>query len=321
MRLLERDIKPLDIVSKESVNNAVAVDMALGCSTNTVLHLPAIFAEAGLELDLTVFDRISQQTPNLCRLSPAGPHHVQDLHQAGGIPAVMAELAGSGLMNLDVLTVTGGTLKENLDGLQAGVLNREVIKSIGEPFAQQGGIAVLFGNLAPEGCVVKQSAVHPSMMTRQGTARVFDSEEQAVDAILNDRIKPGDVVVIRYEGPKGGPGMREMLTPTSSIAGMGLDTEVALITDGRFSGGTRGAAIGHVSPEAAEGGLIALLKDGDQVAIDIPNRRIEARLSEQDIEERRKSWQPVRKEVTSPLLRRYASMASSAAKGAVFSRP
>jgi len=320
MHLLEQDIKPLDIVTKESVNNAVAVDMALRCSTNTVLHLPAIFAEAGLELDLTVFDRISQQTPNLCRLSPAGPHHIQDLHQAGGIPAVMAELAGKSLMNLDVLTVTGASLKENLDGLQARALDREIIKSIDEPYAMQGGIAVLFGNLAPDGCVVKQSAVHPSMMTRQGTARVFDSEEQAVDAILNDRIQPGDVVVIRYEGPKGGPGMREMLTPTSSIAGMGLDTEVALITDGRFSGGTRGAAIGHVSPEAAEGGLIALLEDGDPIAIDIPNRRIEAKLSEQDMEERRKIWQPVQKEIKSPLLRRYASMASSAAKGAVFSR-
>ena len=320
MTLLEQDIKPRDIVTEHSVTNAVAVDMALGCSTNTVLHLPAIFAEANLELDLTVFDRISQQTPNLCRLSPAGPHHIEDLHQAGGIPGVMAELASKEILNLNVMTVTGRSLKDNLESLQARVLDHDVVKSIDDPYAQQGGIAILYGNLAPEGSVVKQSAVHPSMMSRQGSARVFDSEEDAVEAILNDRIKAGDVVIIRYEGPKGGPGMREMLTPTSSIAGMGLDSEVALITDGRFSGGTRGAAIGHVSPEAAEGGLIGLLQDGDPIAIDIPNRTIEAKLSQEEIDSRRAKWQPVHKHVQSPLLRRYAAMASSAAKGAVFSK-
>lgn len=320
MQLLGQDIKPRDIVTEHSVTNAVAVDMALGCSTNTVLHLPAIFAEADLDLDLTVFDRISQLTPNLCRLSPAGPHHIEDLHQAGGIPGVMAELAKGDLLNLDVLTVTGRSLGDNLNALQARILDHAVVKSLDEPFAPQGGIAILYGNLAPEGSVVKQSAVHPSMMSRQGTARVFDSEEDAVEAILNDRIKAGDVVVIRYEGPKGGPGMREMLTPTSSIAGMGLDTEVALITDGRFSGGTRGAAIGHVSPEAAEGGLIGLVQEGDPIVIDIPARKIEVQLSDEEISARQRTWKPVHKEVHSPLLRRYASMATSAARGAVFTR-
>lgn len=318
MQLFENDIKPRDIVDKHSVINAVSVDMALGCSTNTVLHLPAIFAEAGLDLDLTVFDRISQQTPNLCRLAPAGPHHIEDLHRAGGIPAVMTELARKNTLNLEVMTVTGKSLQDNLTEMKSGVLDYTVIKDIDDPYAHQGGIAILTGNLAPEGSVVKQSAVDPAMMSSEGRARVFESEEDAAQAILNHQIKAGDVVVVRYEGPKGGPGMREMLTPTSVIAGMGLDTEVALITDGRFSGGSRGAAVGHISPEAAEGGLIGLLQDGDRILIDIPNRKIEAQLTEEEIEKRKKDWKPVQKEVKSPLLRRYAALVSSAAKGAVF---
>jgi dihydroxy-acid dehydratase len=250
MTLLERDIRPRDIVTAKSVTNAVTVDMALGCSTNTVLHLPAIFAEAGLDLSLDLFDGISRKTPNLCRLAPAGPHHLEDLHRAGGIPAVMAELAGKGLLELDVLTVTGASVGENISS--ARIRDAGVIRSADTPYSQEGGIAILRGNLAPEGAVVKQSAVALEMMSRTGRARVFEGEDPAVEAILAGRIEAGDVVVIRYEGPKGGPGMREMLTPTSAIAGMGLDRDVALITDGRFSGGTRGASIGHVSPEAAE---------------------------------------------------------------------
>ncbi|GAU08845.1 dihydroxy-acid dehydratase [Desulfoplanes formicivorans] len=320
MELLAKNIRPRDIVTKKSVANAVTVDMALGCSTNTVLHLPAVFAEAGLDLTLDIFDEISRTTPNLCHLSPAGPHHLEDLDRAGGIPGVMAELSSQGLLQLDALTVTGKTLGENLDALDARVTDDEVIRPMGDPYSVEGGIAILHGNLAPDGCVVKQSAVAPEMMQRTGTARVFESEEDAVSAILGGRIQAGDVVVIRNEGPKGGPGMREMLTPTSAIAGMGLGKDVALITDGRFSGGTRGAAIGHVSPEAYEGGPIGLVKDGDQIKVDIPGRSLELLVSPEELAKRQQNWKPLEKEVTSPFLRRYRRHASSAAKGAVFDR-
>ncbi|WP_462323721.1 dihydroxy-acid dehydratase [Desulfoplanes sp.] len=320
MELLEKNIRPRDIVTEKSVANAVTVDMALGCSTNTVLHLPAVFAEAGLDLTLDIFDTISRTTPNLCHLSPAGDHHLEDLDRAGGIPAVMSELNGKGLLQLDALTVTGKTLEENLEALQAAVTDHGVIRSAEEPYSVEGGIAILHGNLAPDGCVVKQSAVAPEMMQRTGTARVFESEEESVTAILGGTIKAGDVVVIRNEGPKGGPGMREMLTPTSSIAGMGLGKDVALITDGRFSGGTRGAAIGHVSPEAYGGGPIGLVQEGDRIKVDIPGRTLELLVSGEELAERKKTWRPLEKEVTSPFLRRYRKHASSAAKGAVFDR-
>ncbi|MFO7801975.1 MAG: dihydroxy-acid dehydratase [Desulfovermiculus sp.] len=318
MSLLEQGLVPRDIVTQESVHNAVAVDMALGGSTNTVLHLPAVFAEAGLDLTLEVFDHVSRQTPNLCRLSPAGSHHIQDLHQAGGIPAVMSALAASGLINAHCQTVTGEQVKDNIARLKAEVLNTQVIRPVSDPYHSQGGIAILYGNLAPDGCVVKQSAVAEEMLVQEGEAVVFDSEEEATEAILRGDIQGGHVVVIRYEGPRGGPGMREMLTPTSAIAGMGLDKEVALITDGRFSGGTRGAAIGHVSPEAANSGLIGLIKNGDPIRIHIPNRTLDLQVSDQDLEVRRTSFVPKEKPVTSAFLRRYAQQATSAAHGAVF---
>lgn len=318
MELFKAGIRPSDIVTEKSVANAVAVDMALGCSTNTVLHLPAIFREADLDLDLDIFDSVSQKTPNLCRLSPAGPDHLQDLDLAGGIPAVMSELATGDLLNLDVLTATGQTLKENLELLLPAVTNRDVIRPVSDPYSPHGGIAILRGTLAPDGAVVKQSAVAGEMLVRTGSARVFESEEDAVQAILGGRIKAGDVVVIRGEGPKGGPGMREMLTPTSAIAGMGLDRDVALITDGRFSGGTRGAAIGHVSPEMAEGGPIALVREGDQISVDIPAKKLDLLVSGADLEARQKefTWMPEKDE--SSFLRRYRSMTTSASKGAVF---
>ncbi len=318
MELLEKGIAPRDIVTPKSLRNAVAVDMALGCSTNTVLHLPAVFAEAGLELGLELFDEISRNTPNLCKLSPAGEHHIEDLHHAGGIQAVMRELSSAGLLDLTVRTATGLTLGENLDVLGAKVTDSEVIRPASAPYATQGGIAILRGSLAPEGAVVKQSAVAPEMMVRTGPARVFECEEDAVSAILGDTIRPGDVVVIRNEGPKGGPGMREMLTPTSAISGMGLGGSVALITDGRFSGGTRGAAIGHVAPEAADGGPIALVQEGDQIAIDIPNRKLDLLVSEEEMATRRKAYVPRTTEPASPLLRRYARLVSSASAGAVW---
>ncbi len=318
MDILEKNITPRDIVTPRSLRNAVAVDMALGCSTNTVLHLPAVFAEAGLELGLELFDEISRGTPNLCKLSPAGEHHIEDLYRAGGIQAVMRELSSAGLLDLGVLTATGLTLGENLDTLGAKVTDSEVIRPVSSPYATQGGIAILRGSLAPEGAVVKQSAVTPEMMVRTGTARVFECEEDAVSAILGDTIRPGDVVLIRNEGPKGGPGMREMLTPTSAISGMGLGGSVALITDGRFSGGTRGAAIGHVAPEAAEGGPIALVQEGDQIAIDIPGRKLDLLVSEEEMAERRKAYAPRTTEPASPLLRRYARQVSSAPLGAVW---
>lgn len=317
MTLVERNIRPRDIVTEKSVANGVTVDMALGCSTNTVLHLPAIFREAELDLTLDIFDNISRKTPNLCRLSPAGPHHISDLHEAGGIPAVMNELAASGRIDLDVMTVTGQTLGQNLAALQPRILRPEVIRTVAEPYSKEGGIAILKGNLALDGAVVKQSAVAPEMMQRTGTARVFEGEEEAVTAIMGQKIKAGDVIVIRNEGPVGGPGMREMLTPTSAISGLGLGGEVALLTDGRFSGGTRGAAIGHISPEAAEGGLIGLVEEGDRIKIDIPARTLELLVDEAELEKRRQNWKPYPKEIRSSILRRYSRMASSAAKGAV----
>lgn len=318
MSLWEQNITPRDIVTQDSVHNAVAVDMALGGSTNTVLHLPAIFAEAGLDLSLEVFDQVSRSTPNLCRLSPAGSHHIQDLHQAGGIPAVMSELAHAGLIHGHCQTVTGQQVEANLRTLNTKVLNPDVIRPVAAPYHAQGGIAVLYGNLAPDGCVVKQAAVAEEMLVREGQAVVFDSEEEATLAILNGDIKAGHIVVIRYEGPKGGPGMREMLTPTSAIAGMGLDREVALITDGRFSGGTRGAAIGHVSPEAANAGPIGLIQNQDRIKIDIPERSLQLMVPNSELEARRKAFVPRTKPVDSAFLRRYAQQVTSAAHGAVF---
>ncbi|MES9997254.1 dihydroxy-acid dehydratase [Desulfovibrio aminophilus] len=317
MELLKKDLKPRDIVTEKSAKNAVALDMALGGSTNTVLHLPAVFREAGLKVDLTLFDQISKKTPHLCKLSPAGHHHIENLHAAGGIQAVLSELARGGLVDTSAMTPTGKTLGENLTEMKTAVLDREVIHSLEKPYSPEGGIAILSGNIAPQGCVVKQAAVAPEMMKRTGTARPFESEEEAVAAILGGKIVKGDVVVIRYEGPKGGPGMREMLTPTSAIAGMGLGADVALITDGRFSGGTRGAAIGHVSPEAASGGPIGLVREGDRIAIDIPARSIELLVDESELARRKAAWKPLDKPIASPFLRRYAARVSSAAQGAV----
>jgi dihydroxy-acid dehydratase len=317
MRLLEKDIKPRDIVTEDSLTNAVTLDMALGCSTNTVLHLPAIFREAELNLSLEIFDTVSRQTPNLCRLSPAGPHHLEDLHAAGGIPAVMAELESKGLIRTNAITATGASVAENLKALHAKVRNHEIVRPVAEPYSPQGGIAILRGNLAVDGAVVKQSAVAPEMMQRTGTARVFDCEEDANQAILKGKINPGDVIVIRYEGPRGGPGMREMLSPTANISGMGLDTEVALITDGRFSGGTRGAAIGHVSPEAAAGGVIGLVQEGDKIKIDIPERILELLVDDEELERRRADFTPKTKKIKSRFLRRYSRNVSSAAQGAI----
>jgi dihydroxy-acid dehydratase len=318
MALYEKNITPRDIVTEKAVTNAVAVDMALGGSTNTTLHLPAIFHEAGLDLSLDIFDEISRKTPNLCKLSPAGTHHIEDLHLAGGIQAVMATLLQGGLLHGDVLTVSGRTVAENLRVLKAENTNPDVIRPLDAPYSREGGIAILRGNLAPEGAVVKQLAVLPSMMTRTVVARVHDSEEEATAAILGGRIKPGDAVVVRYEGPRGGPGMREMLTPTSAITGMGLEGDVALITDGRFSGGSRGAAIGHVSPEAAEGGLIALVRDGDTILIDIPRRKLELLVDEAELAGRRAALVPPEKPVPSSFLRRYARQVTSASTGAMY---
>ncbi|MDR3639860.1 MAG: dihydroxy-acid dehydratase [Humidesulfovibrio sp.] len=317
MELLKHGIRPRDIVTEKSVKNAVRLDMALGCSTNTVLHLPAIFREAGLDLTLAIFDEVSRTTPNLCRLSPAGPHYIQDLHAAGGIPGVMSELNKAGLIETGALTCTGKTVGENLAELKAAVRDHEVVRPIDAPYANQGGIAVLYGNLAPLGAVVKQSAVAPEMMQRMAKARPFDSEAAACEAILGGAIKPGDAVVIRYEGPKGGPGMREMLTPTSTIMGMGLGESVALITDGRFSGGSRGAAIGHVSPEAASGGLIGLVQEGDIIEIDIPGRKLNLLVDEAVLAERKAKFRPKRKTIKSPFLKRYVKHVTSAAQGAV----
>ncbi len=320
MEMLERNIRPRDIVTEKSVHNAVTMDMALGCSTNTTLHLPALFAEAGLDLSLEMFNEVSKKTPNLCKLSPAGPHYIEDLNESGGIPGVMSELVKKDLLHLDVMTVTGKTLGENLTALDAKVTNNDIVRPIDNPYSEEGGIAILYGNIAEEGCCVKQSAVAPEMMVNTGVARVFNSEEDCVEAILGGKIKSGDVVVVLYEGPKGGPGMREMLTPTSAIAGMGLGESVALITDGRFSGGTRGAAIGHISPEAAAGGTVGLIQEGDTIEIDIPARSINLVVDDAELEERRKNFKPIVKEVKSPLLRRYARLVTSASTGAVYEK-
>lgn len=315
MELLKKNIKPRDIASLTAFENAIAVDMALGCSTNTVLHVPAIAHEAEIDLPLTTFNEVSRKIPHLCSLSPAGLHHLQDLDAAGGIPAVLKELADGGLIETDVLTVTGKKLLDNLPG--KSVLNQTVIRPLSNPYHSEGGIAVLYGNLAPDGAVVKQSAVAKEMLVHEGPARVFDSEEEAVQAILHKQIRKGDVVVIRYEGPKGGPGMREMLTPTSAIVGMGLGKDVALITDGRFSGGTQGAAIGHVSPEAADGGCIALVQEGDTIRIDIPSRSISLKVAEKTLGKRKKAWTAPEPKIKHGYAYRYAQSVTSASTGAV----
>ena len=320
MELVRNNIRPRDILTPQAFANALAVDMALGCSTNSVLHLLAIANEAGVPMNLDIINQISARTPNLCHLAPAGQeHHIQDLDSAGGVPAVMAELAKEGLLDISLLTVTGKTVAENL----AGVQNRdpEVIRPISNPYSKTGGIAVLWGNIAREGCVVKRSAVDEKMLRHEGPARVFDGEEAAISAIYAGEIRPGDVVVIRYEGPKGGPGMREMLNPTSALAGMQLDKEVALITDGRFSGASRGASIGHVCPEAAAGGEIGLLRDGDIIEIDIPAGKLNVRLSDEELAKRREGFRPSPPPVTSSWLKRYAALVSSASQGAVLKAP
>ncbi len=314
MELLKKKITPRKIATEAAFRNAIAVDMALGCSTNTVLHVPAIAHEAGLELSLNLFDEISRKTPVLASLIPAGPHSVPELHEAGGIPAVLKELSKAKLIDTGVLTGTGQKFKEVLRGVE--IRDPEIIRPLERAYREEGGIAILWGSLAPEGAVVKTSAVVPEMMRHEGPARVFESEEEAYRAILGGKIRPGDVVVIRYEGPRGGPGMREMLSPTSAIIGMGLGSSVALITDGRFSGGTQGACVGHVSPEAAEGGPIALVKEGDRILIDIPNRKLDLLVSEEELEKRRRKWRPKKKKV-SGVLARYARLVTSGARGAV----
>jgi dihydroxy-acid dehydratase len=315
MELLEKDIRPRDIMTAEAFHNAEVIDMALGCSTNTMLHLPAIAHECGFDIDLHMVNEANAKTPNLCHLAPAGPTFMEDLDRAGGVYAVMKELADAGLIRTDLITCTGKTIAENI--ADADNLDPNTIRPIDNPYMATGGIAVLFGNLAPDGCVVKQSAVAPEMMQHSGPARVFNSEEEAIAVIYAGGIKPGDVVVIRYEGPKGGPGMREMLNPTSAICGMGLGESVALITDGRFSGATRGAAIGHVSPEAASGGLIGLVEEGDRIEIDIPAHTIHLDVADEVLEERRKHLVMPEPKVKTGYLARYASLVTSADKGAV----
>lgn len=314
VELIKKDLTPRKLITKKSFENAIAVDMALGCSTNTVLHLMAIAKEAKIDLDLKVFDEISRKTPVLAKLIPAGHHSVIDLHLAGGIPAIMKELSKLKIIHEEVKTVTGKTLREILENVK--ILDYEVIRPVEDPYYKEGGIGILYGNLAPEGAVVKTSAIVPEMLRHTGPAKVFDSEEEAYKSILQGKIHPGDVVVIRYEGPKGGPGMREMLSPTSAIIGMGLGSSVALITDGRFSGGTQGACIGHVSPEAAEGGPIALVKDGDLIEIDIPARKLNIKITEQEIKKRQKKWKPPQKKLEG-VLKKYFSLVQSGAKGAV----
>jgi dihydroxy-acid dehydratase len=315
MELVEKDIKARDIINEKSVKNALVCDMALGCSSNSVLHLLAIAHEAGVKMDLNTFNQVSETTPNLCHLAPAGPTYIQDLDAAGGIPAVMKELTKLGVLDTSLLTVTGQTVSENIKNAENG--NPDVIRPVENPYSTTGGLAILWGNIAQEGCVVKRSAVAPEMLVHSGPARVFDDEEQAIEAIYGQKIHPGDVVVIRYEGPRGGPGMREMLNPTSALAGMKLDKEVALITDGRFSGASRGASIGHVCPEAAMGGNIGLLEEGDIIEIDIPNHSIQAKVSDETFAERKKNYQKPEPKVKTGYLARYATMVSGANQGAV----
>ncbi len=318
MELVNRGLTPRQILTREAFVNALSVDLALGCSTNTILHLQAIAHELGLSLDLNSLNHLSRRTPQLCLLSPAGEDRLEDLNRAGGVPAVMKELAEAGLLNQSLITVTGNTVEKNLQ--EASSPDGRVIRTVNRPYRHEGGLAVLFGNLAPQGAVVKQGAVAPEMMVNTGPARVFNSEEQALQAIMGGNINPGDVVVIRYEGPRGGPGMREMLAPTAALAGLGLDKQVALITDGRFSGATRGAAIGHISPEAAAGGPLALLQEGDQIRIDIPGRRLEVAWPEQEAARRRECWQAPAAKVDRGYLQRYAAQVTSASRGAVLSR-
>lgn len=318
MELYRKNIRPRDIMTKEAFENALTADMALGCSTNSMLHLPAIANECDIEINLDIANEISARTPNLCHLAPAGPTYIEELDAAGGVYAVLNELVKKDLIHTDVMTVTGKTLKENLVGHVNKDLN--VIRPIDNPYSQTGGIAVLKGNLAEDGCVVKRSAVAKEMLVHEGPAKVFDSEEEAIQGIFGGKIEAGDVVVIRYEGPSGGPGMREMLSPTSAIAGMGLDKEVALITDGRFSGATRGAAIGHISPEAVQGGLIAYVKDGDMISINIPEYKIELKVSNEIIEKRKKEMPIKVKTDVTGYLARYAKMVSSADKGAIINK-
>ena len=315
MEMYEKDIRPLDIMTEDAILNALTVDMALGCSTNSMLHLPAIAHEIGMDFDITFANEISERTPNLCHLAPAGPTYMEDLNEAGGVYAVMNELDKKGLLHTDCMTVTGRTVGENIRGCENK--DPQVIRPIDNPYSETGGLAVLTGNLAPDGSVVKRSAVVAEMMVHEGPARIFESDEEACQAILGGKIKSGDVVVIRYEGPKGGPGMREMLNPTSAIAGMGLGESVALITDGRFSGASRGASIGHVSPEAAVGGPIALLEEGDIIQIDIPALKLDVKLSEEELAARKAKWQPRQPKVTTGYLARYASMVTSGNRGAI----
>ena len=319
MELLKKNIRPRDIMTDKAFMNALTVDMALGCSTNSMLHLPAIAHEAGVELNVDIANEVSARTPNLCHLAPAGPTYMEDLNEAGGVYAVMKELTRKNLLNLDCMTVTGKTVGENI----ANSVNRnpEVIRPIDHPYSTTGGLAILKGNLAPDSGVVKRSAVVPEMMVHEGPARVFDCEEDAIAAILGGKIVAGDVVVIRYEGPKGGPGMREMLNPTSAIAGMGLGSSVALITDGRFSGASRGASIGHVSPEAAVGGPIALVEEGDIISINIPENRLELKVSDEVLAERKAKWQPREPKITTGYLARYAAMVTSGNRGAILEIP
>ncbi|MBQ1849114.1 MAG: dihydroxy-acid dehydratase, partial [Lachnospiraceae bacterium] len=319
MELVEKDIKPRDIMTKDAFLNALTVDMALGCSTNTMLHIPAIAKEAGVDLNLDIANELSAKTPNLCHLAPAGPTYMEDLNEAGGVYAVMNELTKKNLLHLDCMTVNGTTIGENIKNCIN--MDPEVIRPIENPYSETGGIAVLKGNLAPDSGVVKRSAVVPEMMVHEGPARVFDCEEDAIAAIKGGKIVPGDVVVIRYEGPKGGPGMREMLNPTSAIAGMGLGSSVALITDGRFSGASRGASIGHVSPEAAVGGPIALVEEGDIIRIDIPANKLDVLVSDEVLAERRAKWQPREPRVTTGYLARYHELVTSGNRGAVLEVP
>ncbi|MCX7821898.1 MAG: dihydroxy-acid dehydratase, partial [Syntrophobacterales bacterium] len=315
VEMVHERLCPRDIATMEAFENAIAVDMALGCSTNTVLHVPAIAHEAGIKLDLDLFNTISKRTPHLCSLRPGGPHFLEDLHRAGGIPAVMKELAREGLIHDQLKTVSGMKISEILDNVR--YIDHSIIRPIDNPYHREGGIAILYGNLAPEGAVVKQSAVAPEMLRRVGKAKVFNSEPEAASAILEGFIKPGDVIIIRYEGPKGGPGMQEMLTPTAAIVGRGLDRDVALITDGRFSGGTRGAAIGHVSPEAAAGGPIALVEDGDEILIDIPAKKLELLVDEETLTRRLAHWIPPEPKIKTGYLARYAQMVTSGSQGAI----